>query len=145
MGDIVTRLELQSKVPMNAKSVKSLIRDRASLVFLALFLAICLFGAPFLIPGGWVAFVLFSFLYVLIVTFEGISRLRKIERKKLGLILLMSIQVVAILGSFSLFRYNVIALPQRPAVPGGMAVAGLALGSLIVFSYLLKILVAKNT
>jgi hypothetical protein len=89
-------------------------------------------------PDGWLFFILFCVLYVVMVSYACFPMIRKKRRKILLFSLLYGLQAFGIILIFILFYFNLIKLPEKGIIIYGVAFTGLAILSSVIYSILIK-------
>src|SRR5271169_5074915 len=92
----------------------------------------------FHLSKGWYFFVCLNIIYVLVVTKFSLPILKKIKAKKVGIILLICIQLAFVFLMFIVFYSKLLESPERELLPWGVMVSGLATITVLLFTRVIK-------
>lgn len=129
---------------MRKRTIMNWVMDKSVLIILSVIILSVLVTFIYVMNNnvgmsdGWVIFILFCVLYVVMVNYGSYSIIMRKRRKIMLFGLLCSIQAIAIILMFLLFYFNLIKLPEKGIVVYGVAFTGLAMLTVIVCSILVK-------
>ncbi len=127
---------------MRKQSIAKLLLDKVILIVVGV---VCLIGLVELVyfledvlavPLRWITFIYFSLLYVAMVTRYSIPFIKKQKRKLAGVLLLSLLQISIVGGSFLIFYFGFLPLPEKGLLIWAMLMGLVATAAVIGFSRL---------
>jgi len=130
--------------------MKKIIADKFLLLITAVFVGAAILGLFALLDHyhfsmGWQFFIGLSVMYVVVLTKFCLPFLKRARNKKLGFMLLISIEIIEIAIAFCLCYFNILPLPERRILLFGAATTIPGVITVRLFEILLEYFNLKRT